>query len=467
MCLCSPRRSPTTPIVEAEPPGTAGPAGLLVRRARRVRERIDALAAITETPDAGLTRTFGSDAMRRANALAGEWMLAAGLSVEVDVIGNVRGFQAAAPGAETTPCPLLLLGSHLDTVRDAGRFDGPLGVILAIELAEAATRGAYGELPFRLGVVGFSDEEGTRFQSSYLGSEVLAGRPFDAARLALADAAGVTIAQAILDLGSHPDALPVAALHRSPAAGGGVVGYCEVHIEQGPVLEAENLPVGIVSAIAGQSRFSWEFAGQPGHAGTTPMHLRRDALTAAAEFILAVEDQARRTEGLVATVGQLETRPGAGNVIPGRTIGSLDVRSADDGQRSAACTALHRAAENIAAHRGLTFSWRLVQENAATPCDPGLRAALAEAVRACGWPARELPSGAGHDAVALAPVMPVAMLFVRCRGGLSHHPLEHASVEDIAAALKVMDKFLILLRIPPPRGEREGRCPPGLPLLNE
>ncbi len=419
-----------------------------IARAQLARERIDALAAISETDDGLLTRTFGSEAMRRANTLVGEWMRAAGLRVEVDAIGNLRGFQTAP--ANTPPKSLLLLGSHLDSVREAGRFDGPLGVVAALACVEAAAAGAYGELPFRLGVVGFSDEEGARFQSSYLGSEALAGHPFDRARLALTDAEGVTLEQAIRDLGSSPEALASAALPGSPEAADGLVGYCEVHIEQGPVLEAENLPTGIVSAIAGQSRFAWEFTGQPGHAGTTPMHLRRDALTAAAELILAVERHARDTAGLVATVGQLDTRPGAGNVIPGRTVGSLDVRSPDDSQRLAACVALRQMANDIAQRRRVALAWHLVQEHAAAPCNPSLRTALAEATRACGWAVRELPSGAGHDAVALADVMPVAMLFVRCRDGLSHHPLEHASVEDIAAALKVMDKFLVLLRIPPP-----------------
>ncbi len=417
-----------------------------------MQARIDALAAISETASEGtLTRTFGSDAMRRANALVGEWMRDAGLRVEVDAIGNLRGFQTQSADPASPPRPLLLLGSHLDSVREAGRFDGPLGVLAALSCVEAASQpGTPGQLPFRLGVIGFSDEEGARFQSSYLGSETLAGHPFDAARLALIDATGITLAQAVRDFGGDPAQLPAAALRRSPESAGGVLGYCEIHIEQGPVLEAENLPVGIVSAIAGQSRFAWEFTGQPGHAGTTPMRLRRDALTAAAEFVLVVESRARATESLVATVGQLETRPGAGNVIPGRTLGSLDVRSPDDPRRLAACAELHHAAEVIARQRKLSLGWRLIQEHAATPCDPALRATLAEATRACGFPVRELPSGAGHDAVALAPAMPVAMLFVRCRDGLSHHPLEHASLEDIDSALNVMDKFLLLLKIPPP-----------------
>ncbi len=396
--------------------------------------RADELATISETADGFTTRTFGSEAMRRANALVGEWLWQAKLDARTDAIGNLRAF----PPRDGRP--LLLLGSHLDTVREAGRYDGPLGVLVAVSCAEAAARGDYGALPFRLGVVGFSDEEGTRFGPSYLGSDVLAGSPFDPARLALADANGVTLGHAIRAVGGDVAALASEAL--DPDAESGLLGYVEVHIEQGPVLEAADLPVGVVSAIAGQSRFAFRFDGQAGHAGTTPMPLRRDALAGAAEFITAAEILARQDDGLVATVGQLEVRPGAGNVIPGATAGSLDVRSPRDAQRLAACAALQAAAAAIAARRGLALDWREVQSHAATPCDPGLRAALADAITQTGLRATELPSGAGHDAVALAHLLPVAMLFVRCRGGLSHHPLESVTPEDVAVALNVMDNFL-------------------------
>ena len=407
----------------------------LAARAWLIMARIDELAAISETADGLTTRTFGSEALRRANALVGGWLRAAGLRVWTDGIGNLRG-EPARDGR-----PLLLLGSHLDTVREAGRFDGPLGVLTALACAEAAARGEYGALPFRLGVVAFSDEEGVRFGTSYLGSDVLAGNPFDAARLALTDADGVTLAQAIRDFGGDPDALAADAL--DPAAEGGLAGYVEVHIEQGPVLEANELPVGVVSAIAGQSRFAFRFAGQAGHAGTVPMALRRDALAGAAEFIMAVETHALDDAGLMATVGRLEVRPGAGNVIPGAAAGSLDVRSPRDAQRQSAGAALHAEAERLAVRRGLTLGWREVQAHDATPCDAGLRARLARAVEAAGHRALELPSGAGHDAVALARRLPVAMLFVRCKDGLSHHPLEDAGLADVAAALNVLDNFLL------------------------
>ncbi len=403
-------------------------------RAALLLRRIDELAAISETDDGLLTRTFGSDAMRRANALVGGWLELTGLRAHTDGIGNLRAF----PPRDGRP--LLLLGSHLDSVREAGRFDGPLGVLVALDLAEQAAAGHYGALPFRLGVVGFSDEEGARFGTSYLGSDVLAGYPLDPARLALTDAHGVTLAQAIRDFGGDPDALAADGLDAD--AEDGLLGYVEVHIEQGPVLEAHNLPVGIVSAIAGQSRFAFRFEGQAGHAGTTPMRLRRDALAGAAQFINLVEDHAGRDDGLVATVGQLDVRPGAGNVIPGAVTGSLDIRSPRDAQRLGACEDLYALAGQVARARRLTLDWQPVQTHAATPLDAALRASLADAVRAAGFSALELPSGAGHDAVALAPAMPAAILFVRCRDGLSHHPLEHVAPEDVATALKVMDNFL-------------------------
>ena len=396
--------------------------------------RVEELAAISETTDGLTTRTFGSEAMRRANALAGGWMREAGLRVRVDGIGNLRGWQA--PDGR----PLLVMGSHLDTVREAGRFDGPLGVLTALDCAERAVGGGYGELPFRIGVVGFSDEEGVRFGTSYLGSDVLAGNAPTAERLALTDADGVSVAQAVRDFGGDVDALAAEALDAE--AEGGLVGYVEVHLEQGPVLEAEGLPVGVVSAIAGQSRFAFRFEGQAGHAGTTPMGLRKDALAGAAEWIGVVEACALKEEGLVATVGQLEVRPGAGNVIPGSAAGSLDVRSPRDEQRLAACERLRTVAGDIARRRGLRLDWREVQAHDATPCDAGLRARLAAAVEAAGCRARLLPSGAGHDAVALARRLPVAMLFVRCKDGLSHHPLESVAAEDVQIALNVMDKFL-------------------------
>ena len=289
--------------------------------AELVMERCAQLGAISEEPDR-LTRRFATAAMAQANDLVGGWMAAAGMAVRRDQIGNLIGrYEADRPGAKA-----LLLGSHLDTVRDAGCYDGPLGVLVALacveQLAAAGTR-----LPFAIELVAFADEEGLRYQSTYLGSAALAGT-FDPASLDLADADGVSMAAAIRGFGGDPENIAAAA-----RAGADLLGYCEVHIEQGPVLERLELPVGVVEAIAGQSRVSLELAGMAGHAGTVPMSGRQDALCAAAAVVLAVEAAARSSPGLVATVGQIQVEPGASNVIPGRASLSLDVRHQDDERR--------------------------------------------------------------------------------------------------------------------------------------
>jgi allantoate deiminase len=381
-----------------------------------------------------LTRTFLSPAMERANQLVGDCMRAAGLQVRVDAVGNLIGrVEAGLPGPAARKT--LLLGSHLDTVRDAGRFDGPLGVLLPIvALADLKVRGV--KLPFAVEVLGFSEEEGVRFASAYLGSEGYTGR-LKPATLALRDAAGVSVEEALKQFnGGHFRAPPPA--HRRA----GLLGYVEVHIEQGPVLEANRLAVGVVSAIAGQSRFKLTWTGRAGHAGTTPMALRRDALGGAAGFALAAEKLARGTAGLVATVGSLSVSPGAANVIPGTVVHTLDVRHAHDGRRRTALTKLRRLAAQIARRRGLKVAWQRTQDNGAVDCSPRLTAALARSVKAVQGRSLAIVSGAGHDGVVMAHLAPVAMLFVRCRDGLSHHPDEYASPQDLAVALAVITDFL-------------------------
>lgn len=391
------------------------------------------LGRISDEPER-LTRTFLSPAMRRANELVGGWMRAAGLAVRVDSVGNLIGRQAGAhPGAKT-----LLLGSHLDTVRDAGKFDGPLGVLLPIvALGELRRRGV--TLPYAVEILGFSEEEGVRFATAYLGSEGYTGR-LPARTLARRDAAGVSVGEALAAFNGGAFTRPRPAHRRRD-----LLGYVEVHIEQGPVLEAKRLAVGVVSAIAGQSRFQLTWTGRAGHAGTTPMRLRRDALAGAAEFTLAVERLARATPGLVATVGALTVTPGAANVIPGRIAHTLDVRHARDQVRQAALVHLQQAAARIAARRGLTCDWRRTQENAAVACAPDLTATLDRSVRAVQGRSLPLVSGAGHDAVVLAALAPVAMLFVRSRDGLSHHPDEFTAPRDLAVALRVLLDFLTRL----------------------
>jgi len=398
--------------------------------AQLVMQRLDALAQVSEA-DGETTRFFASPAMRRANENVGLWMREAGMEVRVDAIGNLIGHYAGV----TPDAKLLLLGSHLDTVRDAGKFDGPLGVLVAIacvqELNEKNQR-----LPFAIEVVGFGDEEGVRFQSTYLGSRALAGT-FDTAELKRTDAHGVTMAQAIRAFGGNPDDIMSAKLDPNR-----VLGYVEVHIEQGPVLEQNNLPIGVVSAIAGQTRAQLVFAGEAGHAGTVPMGLRRDALCAAAAFVSKVESHAQDCAGLVATVGKLTVLPGASNVIPGEVQLSLDVRHAEDAVRVRACAELKALAEQIARARGMTLMFETVHQNPAVLCDRQLTSVMESAVRQQQCEVLSLPSGAGHDAAAMAAVTPVTMLFVRCKGGISHNPAESVMESDVGVTIEVVNQFL-------------------------
>jgi allantoate deiminase len=399
--------------------------------------RLRELAAITDEPGR-LTRTFLSPAMARANRRVAQWMRAAGLAVRVDTVGNLIGTTAraaATPGRRT-----LLLGSHLDTVRDAGRFDGALGVLLPLTALEVLRRRGV-VLPFDVEVIGFSEEEGVRFASAYLGSEGYIGR-LSSRTLQLRDSREISVREALQRFNGGNFALPRPA-HRAES----LLGYVEVHLEQGPVLEDRKLPVGVVSAIAGQSRFRLSWTGRAGHAGTTPMTLRQDALGGAAEFVLAAEKRARGTPGLVATVGTCAVQPGAANVIPGQVEHTLDVRHARDSVRRVAVRRLVALAQGIARRRGLRVVWQVTQDNAAVRCAPKLTAALARSVQTVQGRSLSLVSGAGHDAVVLSALTPVAMLFVRCREGLSHHPREHVTTADLAVALRVMVNFLECLAL--------------------
>lgn len=401
--------------------------------ARAVMERCDLLGQCSEEPDL-LVRCYASPAMKRANVLVASWMQAAGMHTRQDQVGNLIGRYES----ERTLAKTLLLGSHLDTVRDAGKYDGPLGVILALAVIERFhQRGE--RLPFALELLGFADEEGLRYHSAYLGSKAVAGT-FDLDALNLLDSDGISLKQAMRAFGGDPER--IAAARRDA---GDLLGYCEVHIEQGPVLEARDLPVGLVSAIAGQSRIAVTLRGEAGHAGTVPMSLRHDALCAAAEFVLAVEAYVRSVPGLVATVGQLNVQPGASNVIPGLVTLSLDVRHQEDGLRVQACTQLEQHALKLASERGITCDWTCLQENRSVPCAPRLTGLLGQAIERAGLPAYTLPSGAGHDAVAISDLTDVAMLFVRCRGGISHNPAEAVTQQDVAVAIDVLERFLYRL----------------------
>ncbi len=395
--------------------------------------RCDELAHHSEEPDR-LTRRYGTPALRAAQEAVAGWLRAAGMTTQRDALGNVIArYEGKAAGT-----PAFLLGSHLDTVRDAGKYDGPLGVLVALAAVEAL-HDRRERLPFALEIVAFADEEGLRFRTAYLGSRAYAGG-FDPAWLDLVDDDGVSLRAAIRGFGGDPDALPSARRD-----GAGLLGYLEVHIEQGPTLEALGLPVGVVSAIAGQGRIAVTVRGEAGHAGTVAMDHRRDALCAAAELVLAVEAVGRATPGLVATVGQIMVEPGAGNVVPGLARLSLDVRHPDDAVREDADRRLRQRADAIAAARRVELAWDPMSDNAATPLDTDLTDLLARAVADSGYPVHRLPSGAGHDAVALSPIAPAAMLFVRCAGGISHNPAESVAVEDVAVAISVLRRFLDLV----------------------
>jgi allantoate deiminase len=325
--------------------------------------------------------------------------------------------------------PRLLIGSHVDTVPDAGAYDGVLGVVLAIELARAL---GGRRLKFAIEVVAFSEEEGVRFGVPFIGSRALVGR-LDDELLGRSDARGVTVAQAIRDFGLDPA--------RTGQEACPTLGYLEFHIEQGPVLDSLGLPLGVVTAIVGQSRFDVTFRGAANHAGTTPMHMRRDALAAAARWTSFVERTARATPGVVATVGALHVHPGAVNVVPGEARASLDVRHADDAVRRAVTTRLRCAAEKIGAQRNVTVEWRQQLDQPAVACDPDLTAMLARAVQTIA-PVQRMTSGAGHDAMIVAAIAPVAMLFLRSPGGISHHPAESVHAADVEAALAAGIAFL-------------------------
>ncbi|QIO32639.1 allantoate amidohydrolase [Bradyrhizobium sp. 1(2017)] len=406
---------------------TAGNAVQTSSLGEQILGRINALAAISE--EAGkLTRVYLSKELREAAELILGWMREAGMNAHLDAIGNVCGrYEGEQAGA-----PCLMLGSHYDTVRDAGKWDGPLGVITAIACVADLNR--HGKrLPFAIEVVGFADEEGVRFASTLLGSRAVAGT-FDEGVLNTRDREGVSMRDALITFGLDPDHVGAAARARRE-----LLAYLELHIEQGPVLEAQDLPVGVVSAIAGATRLAARLTGMAGHAGTVPMALRRDALTGAAECIGAIEEFCRTdANGLVGTVGYIHATPGATNVIPGEVSFTIDVRAPTDMHRKRAVGEIVRRIEAIAGRRQLVLQIDVTHENRTAPCAPWLKEQIAQAIDAQGFSVFELPSGAGHDGMAMIDVADVGMIFVRCRGGISHHPAEHVELADVDAGARVL-----------------------------
>lgn len=397
--------------------------------AQQVMNWCDELAAITAEPGK-ISRFYLTEEHQRCNQCVAQWMQAAGMSTWVDAAGNLCGrYEAAQENAKT-----LLIASHLDSIPNAGAYDGILGVMLAIaavqQLHEQQLR-----LPFAIEVIGFGDEEGTRFGSTLLGSRALAGT-WEPHWWSLKDKAGTSLTDAFTAFGLAAENISVAARQAQD-----IFAYLEVHIEQGPVLEQQNLALGIVTAIAGARRFTVDITGYAGHAGTVPMAMRRDALAAAAEAVLQVEEIAAEF-GVVATVGQISCAPGAVNVIPGNARFSLDIRSGDDAQRDAALAAIQQQTDAVFARRHVTAHWQQIHNAPAVACADWLQQLQAEVLSDMHLPAYRLMSGAGHDAMAVAGIADVAMYFVRCKGGVSHHPDESVTTEDVALALEALVRTL-------------------------
>jgi len=395
-----------------------------------IAAKLSDLAAVSDEPGR-LTRLYLSPAHRRATDLVMGWMREAGMTTRIDAIGNVVGRYRAQDSGSLT----LTLGSHIDTVRNAGRFDGALGIVTAIEVVKAAFQ-AGRRFPFAIEVIAFGDEEGVRFASTLGGARALVGT-FDSRALDEIGEDGLSRRQALKAFGCDPSRLFEEALAPERS-----LGYVEVHIEQGPVLEQEGLPVGIVTAIDGVSRAAVAIDGVAGHAGTVPMSMRKDALAGAAEMLVAIEACARAKTSLVATVGKIEVPGSAANTIPGQVRFTLDIRSPSDHERSSAVREIKEIIATIAQRRGVSNRMVIGHEVPAAQCDPKLSDQMAAAVVACGVPQRRLPSGAGHDAMAFDKIIPFAMLFVRCRGGVSHNPDEYASPGDMEVAARVLLKFL-------------------------
>ena len=400
-----------------------------VQRAERIMAHINELASFSEDAQ-GITRLFGTPAFLQGSHTVLAWMKAAGLDSRIDHIGNVRGRLASANVHAKT----LVIASHIDTVRNAGKFDGPLGVLMGLDILTHIIQLRIA-LPFHIELIAFSDEEGVRYHTTYLGSKVVTGS-FEPDLLQKKDDAGITLQEAIIQMNGDPNRLKTDAI--APEEW---LGYFEIHIEQGPVLYERGIPVAIVTAIAGQKRAEISFTGIAGHAGTVPMQMRHDALCCAAAFILETEKLALN-RSIVATIGKLQISHAASNTIPGLVTCSLDLRSADETMGAAAYEELYNTCITICNKRNIKLNWNLVQQTAPVVCNAALNALLAQSVKECGYPLVEMPCGAGHDAVAVSSVSPVAMLFVRCFKGISHNPGEDVELKDIAAAIKVSDNFI-------------------------
>ena len=400
----------------------------------RILELADRLATHSEMTG-GLTCTYLSPAHRAVAKELQELMQKAGLDATIDAVGNVTGrYRSASPNAKA-----LIIGSHYDTVVNAGRYDGRLGILTALVIAEHLQRAGQA-LPFHLDVIAFAEEEGVRFSAPYISSSAVAGR-FDQTLLQRCDANGMSLADALQEVGTRLE--DIATLARRPQD---LIGYLEVHIEQGPVLLNRNLPAGVVTAIAGCARHQVIVEGSAGHAGTVPMTLRHDAAAAAAEIVLALERRCSAEQGLVGTVGKLVVPGGAINVIPARCELTLDIRAGEDAVREAAERDIRSEIARIAARRGVTVDVVELSRTPAISCAPRLQALMAQALARAGVEPLHLPSGAGHDAVMFSGLTEIGMLFVRCgNGGISHDPRETVTADDADLGARVLLDIILSL----------------------
>lgn len=396
-------------------------------------QRIEKLATLSES-EHGLTRRFATPEHRSANNLVAEWMEQAGMSVHEDAIGNVIGRYEGS----TANAPAIMLGSHLDTVLMAGKYDGMLGVLSGLACVEHLAANSQ-RLPQAIEVIGFADEEGVRYQSTFLGSRAIAGE-FDFEQLDRLDKDGISMRDALIGFGKNPDDLTSAI--RRPEE---IAAYLEIHIEQGPVLEQENLGVGVVTAIAGATRLMVTICGEAGHAGTVPMTLRRDALVAAAECISSIEKICTGPVDLVGTVGSIKAEPGAGNVIPGRVEFTVDIRAAEDTCRKTAVDTVIAQLHDICEQRHLQINVDTVHNEPSEVCDSALIEHISDAISACQPRVLKLTSGAGHDAMVMTHITASGLIFVRCAGGISHNPAESITVDDAALGAEVMCRSLLNL----------------------
>lgn len=397
--------------------------------AKKVMHWCDQLAAISSNPE-NISRFYLTPEHKRCNELVAQWMQDAGMETWVDAAGNLCGHY----DAQDTCAKTLILASHLDSIPNAGAYDGILGVLIAIAVVEQLYQSNIA-LPYAIDIIGFGDEEGTRFGSTLLGSRAVAGT-WNSDWWQLKDRAGISLHQAFINFGLAPENIHSAARHPDD-----LLAYLEVHIEQGPVLEDENLALGIVTAIAGARRFAIEIQGYAGHAGTVPMSMRKDALVGAAHGVVLIENIAKEFN-VVATVGQIECGPGAVNVIPGHAKFTIDIRSSDDQLRDQAFAKIQHELDLICASRNLSAAWSEIHNAPAVVCADWIQALQVAVLRDMNLTPYKLMSGAGHDAMAMADICDVAMYFVRCKGGVSHHPDESVTVEDVALAIDALGNTL-------------------------